>query len=1258
MSNRLSELKRCIIETVKATDTDPITVLRALDPSIRNEFNTLSKNQSQVSSTSSSEISLEMNVYATGARPGETLLGFKQAKKAIVKVYGYIPPDKELLDRAREDGSAWKRFLRNLNSMPFFTDTSDAEKELYYKVMQRSGDIYFEDNEDLSIQLVQLGDGDLLELPEDVIERASNERILAKKFVALFPTKPGSGGLKGRHTLIFRRNIWKVVSAFQEASGWKGIVIDNGDILSSTDKSVYVFDSIAKSYSKKSVEETQSIAIVTQNELEKYDAWEIAKEVLGKKIDVEIVAFKMATKNFTAAAYKSLLQKLIRFRSKRVIYNGSDIPTSHATVYTFVSLMLHPGGFVPDIQRYVSGMEAAFKRLIIILFEDAYVHNEKNALEIITTAFFAQRVSGYKPPASVVKKALQSCVEAVNSELCYDFDIAKGDKLPPLVMKKGMDRLHCISCFVDEIKTFQSDISMIRYILTTQKTHSLANRPEVMPLAHCVDQHWAPEIVYFYPSKYVESVKSDGSTPYSNLMKQIFGRVTGVNPRRPERMGKTMNPKTFIANFEEDEFVIMTRTAQNSILQSKQNVMDTYPKQNTTTPINFTLNDGWISGLIGPVITKGVKGLPPSVVTIRPDEIYEYAAIRKPSRSLKDTSLTEEETEKAFGYLKTTLQTKGLMLTAVPPPTLALSKTRLFLKDEKYVLKKENGKLVEWETFKSQTETIPNIKHIPDSFLTHTGYGIVKDADSIFKKYISTVPYNQLTRVRNYTSSYEGIISLPSVSRNGGATKEAVSIDDVGAFEVLKKIAELYPCALTRKPNQSATFVVNLLPALEHVSGFVEQRLGANKTLYNSKLWGNLGERDKRTLKPPQKESLDKMIASNKRGQTGHFIWMNVGMGKTLLVFSYLRYLKENNKLPKYIIYTLPFSAIASIAAEATMFGFKYTLLIPNVTLDKKYKDTCPNVKHGKTPEPYQITLIEHDHLKKVVGEFLTPATESIFVIDEVHKVLNETLRTAAAHTITSQSQGFVAMTGTPIIDTDTYKLVSWLKRITPFTINENTFFVAANSMVVSLQTNKIPCEYKNIEIPLEGKKLVEYTKLVPASLGGKNSNPRVEDIRAAMDVCYEVCDGGIVDCVEGFLKNKKGVFVVTKDKNHQKSLMEKLVRNGVNRKDIFLIEGGASISFTDETVKSGKTPDYKVVITTLAHNAGYNLTRLGVMITGVYPSNNATREQLEGRINRLGQSAKKLTYITVHCGILSHILDRYNSAKNLSMVLEGLSKE
>jgi len=63
-------------------------------------------------------------------------------------------------------------------------------------------------------------------------------------------------------------------------------------------------------------------------------------------------------------------------------------------------------------------------------------------------------------------------------------------------------------------------------------------------------------------------------------------------------------------------------------------------------------------------------------------------------------------------------------------------------------------------------------------------------------------------------------------------------------------------------------------------------------------------------------------------------------------------------------------------------------------------------------------------------------------------------------------------------------------------------------------------------------------------------------------------------------------------------------------------------------------------------------------MVSSVYPSNNATREQIEGRINRIGQKEKTIIYRIVHAGILTRILQNHNDAKSLSLALQSLADD
>ena len=72
----------------------------------------------------------------------------------------------------------------------------------------------------------------------------------------------------------------------------------------------------------------------------------------------------------------------------------------------------------------------------------------------------------------------------------------------------------------------------------------------------------------------------------------------------------------------------------------------------------------------------------------------------------------------------------------------------------------------------------------------------------------------------------------------------------------------------------------------------------------------------------------------------------------------------------------------------------------------------------------------------------------------------------------------------------------------------------------------------------------------------------------------------------------------------------------------------------------------------------GYTLTTLNARFASVYPSNNATRTQLDGRIDRLGQQAPRLTHYTVHAGILTNILQRHQEARTLAELLSALAVE
>ena len=93
-------------------------------------------------------------------------------------------------------------------------------------------------------------------------------------------------------------------------------------------------------------------------------------------------------------------------------------------------------------------------------------------------------------------------------------------------------------------------------------------------------------------------------------------------------------------------------------------------------------------------------------------------------------------------------------------------------------------------------------------------------------------------------------------------------------------------------------------------------------------------------------------------------------------------------------------------------------------------------------------------------------------------------------------------------------------------------------------------------------------------------------------------------------------VMVVAKDDAHAALLEVELSRSlgsqAVHKGILHLTDA--------EVAKNPKLSHLRVVIVPMSKPEGYTLTRCGVQIQCVYPSNQANREQIEGRINRVGQ--------------------------------------
>lgn len=1172
------------------------------------------------------------NLKVTGVRPYETIIGYRPVTQGtMINIYGKsLGPDKDSLDILRSSPSHWEQFLTRLDSIEFFRGMTREEKCIYMDEEQLVTDTDLAEAE-TELEVVQLGTGNFSELEPGNIEQLLTKRLPALEVRNMFPFKIGSRAR--RNSLALIRSFWKVYTAQEVDNSFTGIVIkvDDGDI--------YVFDQIPKKYTSRGgkhvpIEFTKiGIQISSSIKFNDESLTQLSLQFHSSNVDLKTLDIELSF--LTLGGFKSLIQKLVRFRPINVTFRNNIVYSSRdVLVRSLTKMLLHPGSFVPDIQRYVGGIESCLKRLAVSIVEDSYVNDYGNIVKLLAGALVAQRSKVWKPTSSYLKLVYETALEALVSDNYYEW---KNDEYPPAVIQKSIDDFTLASCLIDEIRSLKTDYLLFRSLFRNKGKNkkTYVSRPDKMPVWHCIDQHWVPDFVYLLPSETVTSLAVPGLEPYKKLLRDVFHKVTGFNTRKSDY--------TSSGFVKSDSFIQVVKKAQLLAYQIK--TTSYRPRNALTTYVTgeYALDRSWIAGMVG-VIESNQR--PPVLITLKPQDPEQFVVVRRPSRDMKEHTITAEREEAAIEEAKRVLK-RGVKLDKIASSIPTLKNATLIRSedDEEVFIFQVDGKNKTWDEVSQIIFKVPQLT--PSKSIFEWSNGIEIDAN----EKLSLDDGNTIRRALTYLTGFKPVIELPKISRDGGGTKGAVSVDDVAVYHFLLELSTLYPAALRRREGSIQIFDVVNGPILWSLVDWLRSKMQVS---FDSN-WPLIKKPDRKPWSH-QEESLREMIEVNKNGRKGHFLWIPVGLGKTFIVLSYVRYLDMKKKLPPYIIYTLPASAIASIINEIKVFGLDFEIMIPtkSISKDHPFRD---KINNSCTPARHKITLIEHDHLRRCEEQLTTHITESLFIIDEVHKALNETKRTALALQLSHLSVDFIALTGTPIIDTNIYKLIWWLEQIVPFEVNELNFWVAANSMVAKKVTTGVIVNTLQYEAQMTKDEVIAYKRLVGPVLGGTNQNPRIEDINRALDICYTTSTRTLVQLTLDKLRQKEGVMLVAKNVSHQEQLAKQLVEGGVNSRDIFLITKDKTIYFTDEAVESGKVHDYKVVIVPIQKSEGYTLTRLKTMITGVYPSNNATREQIEGRINRISQKSKTVDFITVHTGILTYIMNKHVDARNISKVLQNIAQ-
>ena len=1310
---------------------------------------------------------MSLSISYTGIRSGEYIVGSSKSKQcagSLMQIRGFYAPDKQWVNKLDH-----LQLRDQFNNYGFFKEMSPEERLTYLNENATNiSKLYLEDVPKLYVKIIKFtGTFITKTLSTEQINSliAGNpddpEGYWPIEYVYnMFPQNPRSKAKK--HTLIFRPGNWCLGYDEEKIKTYSGLSIDadtgmlSGDDIKSNG---YLFVLQGGESVKAYIPTIGINASKTSRQLSYEHLSTLAVQL---NLNLEIMeTIRDLISWFTPSLHKSLIQKLIRTRPSHVEYSGVEYPSNECLIVSFILLLTHPGSFVPNIQRYVTGMEAALKRLAVVIVEDSYIVNPTTITTLLVGAWIAQNEgkSGWTPSDQLILTWMEAAIEALYEYRTYKYDWhTSSDTITE------WDTYSINYYLLSTLRAFKSDERMFCSVSDNKGVpKSTSFEPEVltkrvMPLIHCVDHHAFTSIAHYLPTHF--TTKYAG---FKEIFQEVWNSLTSYNPR-------TKN--TDILRQPPSQLISEINKAQSHVWISQM-----YTPQ----PLSFVemfefeyeLDQSWLSAMIGPIEFKlyGVT----IIIVVNPDDLSQFTPVRRPPRGSEETpQLTEEEKTQAIAFVKEKLS-KGMKLGDVPP-TLPMFKnsTVFFINDKFYLSIPGRDEIEAWEDIVHLKMSLPihNSKFDDPIFkaLTQTGDGIEANSHK-FEEFLQTMPLSALKRSVLYISSFNKEIQLYKISRDGSGTNYSVALEDIWVHHLLMNIAAYYPGALQVNKQK---FKVKNGPLMWTISKVIKNL--ANQSVPNADFnWSQNLIPEKRMLWEHQTDAISRLKKSKTDGKKVRIIWIPPGLGKcldpmtpvlkfdgtivlakdiklgdtlvgddnkpryvtsttsgeemmytvhqsqadsykvneshiltlmfegqlvdinvldylalenkdaykgvkntkervysditiskdgvgdycgftltdngrfllgdrtithnTAIITNYISDLIADKTMPEYCLYTCPPSASNAVIVEFKMRG------IPIEHLDMRLSGGG-----SRGLKPNIVNLIYHDHLRKADLEQIRAVTPNLmFINDEFHKTLESgTIRTSLALELARLSSDVIAMTGTLVKDTNVEDLNMWLEQSVDFSVTTNNYWVAISTIISRKIETKVVVERNVIEVEMDEGTLKEYYSFVPEQLGG---NAQRINFKAAAAISYDVITSKILEQIMFYLSHNIKCFVVARNLEHQKYLHDELVKLGVSQIGLIKKDSYLSISSSDP-------PGPQVVITTTRDSEGYNMSQYQVMITGVYFTNEATREQLEHRINRLDQRAEQIRIVIIHSGIVSYIHKNYEKARNLSMALKQFAKD
>lgn len=1000
---------------------------------------------------------------------------------------------------------------------------------------------------------------------------------------------------------------------------------------------------------------------------------------------------------FTPGALKSAMQKIVRLSAQTLrMPDGHLVPAAVVAALAGTLLLLHPGGFVPELQLMTRGYTAALKRTAVICVEDSWVGTSADMAVLLGIALVAQTVPQYIPDDTTCHRCIRLLYDATDSRQLLAWrqvPMYPGITVDVLVVPPAVQaQWHRAAQLLHQLKSFPGDLAMVDRVAHLARTTGQVpvwhwdgrDRLTVTDVVHVWDQHVQRGIAH---------VLASAAPTFAARFRELFDETTGQNPRWRSLAGFAARPAVQAARFAQH---IVMRLVVPALfprvplpeVQRAQTVVQQVPM-------------GVLAAAVGPVpVTVKLAGrakrdLLVVLGTVDPEaEIVMLAPSRAPVDSYFDWGDSADPTEVAAANAE-----RDAARAQVRAKTFAV---RSPLLPTGHYARFQHGhwtwQAQPWRTVVAHglVQVVP--QHAPPDWLEDpavvgreaammdavqcVGTGWVVEAARHVATLCTRVSVAVVLRAHAVLRQQFERVHLPVPALDGSVGSDQLQAypGDWEVWRFLVLLSRLVPGALRpdvppRFTVPRAALLVVVLPwlwaaTLETVTVppgpvfvsvadpvpdavlFLNALTRTPLTGWHaSSVWRAADETAARVLRPHQREACTQLQARAARGLHGHFLVMGTGHGKTYTALAYILHRVLHTPVGRtlrHVLWITPPGGKIDVGTTSSSYQ-----LINNL-IDELYDPDEALIpvpvrfidKHAPHLEPFTVSVVHYDYLRDPVlmAQLLAVVTVSFIVFDEVDELYSPgTQRTSNALRLAALCPEFIAQTATPVpgrgkIDA----LAQWLSYTEDYPVTPRNYLVAACNMVAV-----------RILLPVRQQR---ETWVVPVTIMAQQAFQayrQTRDWRTLFTVVRTATNPALAARGIHWARQDRqqvptgGCFVVCEGQDHVLELQDLVQRLAPD------LRVGGLADLAD--------PAVAVVCVSKRDCRGYNTgVRLGAMVRQPYPGTTSQRKQMDGRIHRLTQERPVVVYDTVYMDhtLMALLYERQMRDDTVNYSLEALAME